>query len=373
MNVPRVLHIISAENVFGPEKTTLNECELLQAEGIICGIVNLWPRQVESLLRETAQRGISYHEIHAHSGLDRRALASLRAYVRQNKWDILHSHGYKADVYAWLVSKREGSTIVTTIHGWTTENIKVRVYESIAAHIWKHFDRVFCVSEDYRKKVRRYGLDAKKLILLRNGILLKELEIPGEAELRQRAATQEKFRVGIVGRLSKEKGHGDFLEIARILYPHDGPRISFSVIGDGPLRKDLEERASSLGLLGVVEFVGHLPDKEQIYESIDALAICSAREGLPNVLLEAMAYGRPVVSYAVGGVPEVIEDGKSGILVAPGEKEQFAKELYRLASNIELRVEIACHAAQRIWKDFSFEERTRKIEAYYRELCEMRK
>src|SRR5207244_4478612 len=123
--------------------------------------------------------------------------------------------------------------------------------------------------------------------------------------------------VGAAGRLSPEKGFDVLVDAIALVRDHN-PDVAFAIFGDGPCRPDLQQQISSLGLTGAVALAGFRLDLDQYLPHLDLLVLPSHTEGLPNVVLEACAAGVPVVATAVGGTPEVIEDGASGFLVPPG-------------------------------------------------------
>jgi glycosyltransferase involved in cell wall biosynthesis len=135
--------------------------------------------------------------------------------------------------------------------------------------------------------------------------------------------------VGLVGRLVPEKGVDVFLRAAALVSAVV-PQARFLVVGDGPLRPDLEHRAAVLGLAGAVTFTGYRSDAPRLLAGLDVLAVPSRSDGSPLVVCEAMAAGVPVVASRVGGLPDLVEDGGSGLLVRPGEAEDLARALVSL-------------------------------------------
>jgi glycosyltransferase involved in cell wall biosynthesis len=165
--------------------------------------------------------------------------------------------------------------------------------------------------------------------------------------------------VGIVARLVPIKAHEDFLEAARLIV-QGMPEARFLIIGDGQRRAELERLVDSLGLRSSVRFLGWRRDLERVYADLDVVALASRNEGSPVALIEALAAARPVVSTAVGGVPEVVLDGQTGLLVPSSEPPALAQAILRLLKDRAYAENLAAagrthvyprHDARRLVKD----------------------
>jgi glycosyltransferase involved in cell wall biosynthesis len=369
----RIIHTISSYDVFGPEKTTINECLALSTMGWDCGIVNFWESADIPFTAKVRAASIPYQCFVSRSKFDRASIHSLWRVLRTTACEMVHSHGYKADLYSLFTARLAGVPVVTTIHGWTSENLKVRLYERLQAFLWRFFDRVICVSESYRKVAQALGVPSKKLVVVHNAIQAPSL--PAISPLQARIATRNALGipgshivVAIIGRLGVEKGHRYLLEAAsRVL--HVRRDVAFLIVGDGAERSALETEARRLQLAGNVIFAGHRNDMPSIYAAIDILAITSLREGLPNALLEAMLNAKPVVAMAVGGIPEVIRTREEGVLVPAGDVACFASELLRLIADRDARQDIGSNARARILDQFLFPRRMERIRSLYQELA----
>jgi len=368
---PTVLHTISAFDVFGPEKTVINECLALRDAGWESAIVNFWDAEETPIARKIASAGVRYCCIPSHGKLDRRAVAALRKLIGTRSGLVVHSHGYKADLYSLIAARQEHRPVVTTVHGWTSENLKVRLYERVQAMAWRFFDRVICVSESYRKVARQRGVPEARLVRVPNGI---KPAYASPIEERERESLRAALGiapgdtvVAIIGRLGIEKGHGLFIEGARRILA-SGAKAVFLIIGEGAERARIEGLIEADGLGGRVKLLGHRDDVARLYKVIDILAICSVREGLPNVLLEAMLNAVPAVATAVGGIPEVVQSGVNGVLAAPGDDEGYVRALAGLVSDSGGRAALGHAARETIMRDYLFERRMERIMAIYEEL-----
>ena len=178
--------------------------------------------------------------------------------------------------------------------------------------------------------------------------------------------------VGIIGRLTVVKGHRYFLQgAAQVLQTI--PHCKFLVIGDGPLRSDLELLANDLGISDSVRFLGYRDDIPELLAVVDISVLTSIREGTSMVLLESMAAGKPIVATDVGGTPEVVIDGEVGILVPPKDAAALAKALITLLSDPCLASRMEMSGRQRVQAKFSLRKSVDRLEALYDELVAARK
>jgi glycosyltransferase involved in cell wall biosynthesis len=175
----------------------------------------------------------------------------------------------------------------------------------------------------------------------------------------------ETILVGIVGRLTEIKNHQMFLNVAARLKSNE--RLKFVIIGDGSLREALEQQAQSLGLQANVIFAGGRKDPEYFYPALDIVALTSLNEGTPLTLIEAMANARPVVATAVGGVVDLLSDGR-GICVPRGDDAAFAEALEKLAADRQLQKDLGTRGLQYVERVHSKERLVEDIKRLYSEL-----
>jgi glycosyltransferase involved in cell wall biosynthesis len=180
--------------------------------------------------------------------------------------------------------------------------------------------------------------------------------------------------VAITGQIAEVKGIWDFVEAARILAPRS-PDTLFVVVGDdlkekGRVRRMMEERVAALGLRDRFRFLGFRRDVPRIVQAFDIVAVPSHVEPLGNATLEAMAAGRPVVGSNVGGIPEMIDDGTTGLLVPPSDPERLARALENLIQQPERRHAMAVAARRRARDAFSIEAHGRLLQAQYDRVCQ---
>lgn len=362
-----VIHTISAEDVFGPEKTVINECLALEAAGWRAEVVNFWSHDDMPITRKLREAGVRFSRIGSAGKFDLAAIRALSARLRGRDDVVVHSHGYKADMYSLLAARHAGVPVITTAHGWTSENAKVRMYERLQAFLWRWFDQVVCVSASYRDSALAAGVAPRKLVVVHNAILSAYQRADASEREQSRARlglAPGELAVAVIGRLGIEKGHRLFVDAAAQLAPRF-PQARFLIVGEGAQRAAIESQVAAANLQGTVRLLGHRDDLPAIYPGLDLLAITSVREGLPNVLLEAMLHGVPGVAMAVGGIPEVVSDGADGLLVQPGDLPQFCTSLSRLLEDAPLRTRMGEAAVAKVRSAFLFDARMQRMLTLY--------
>ena len=288
--------------------------------------------------------------------------------IRRNKINIIHTHGYRSDVIGLVTAKMTKIPIVSTIHGWTAINLKLKFYERCDRIALQFFDCLIPVSDQIQKSLIRSGIDSRKMVRLHNAI---DVEFkPFKTKPLSSLNIQKRdgdFLIGTIGRLSPEKNIPNFLQAASFLirkYDH----LKFLVVGDGAERHKLEDMASDLGLKDKIQFTGFVNQMDKIYNILDLMVISSSTEGIPLVMLEAMKYSIPVVSTKVGGIPEVIQNGIDGILVNPQDSLQLKEAIDDLIKDKNKYAKISRNAQKRVTQDFNRSVWIRRIEEIYTNL-----
>ncbi len=233
------------------------------------------------------------------------------------------------------------------------------------------FDLIHCKSQAIIEDVlRREPIPREKLRLVYNGIDLKPLEnLPSREQARRSLGlSADAFIVGTVANLIPYKGHADILEAAALL-AEKFPQLEFLWVGrDDGIGTQLEIRAKELGLSHRIHYVGPRQDVPQLLPAMDALLSASHEEGFSNVILEGMAAGLPIVATRVGGNPEAVVDGETGVIVEPRNPASIARGIESLLANPERARQMGQMGRQRVVNCFSFEAMIRGLENLYAEL-----
>lgn len=251
--------------------------------------------------------------------------------LRQDRPDVVHTHMAKAGTLGRIAARLTGVPLVVhTYHGHVFHGYfspaKTKVFLTVERALAKMTSRIVVVGEGQAEEIASYGLPRRKIVPIRLGL---ELERFLEAE-RYRGQFRAELSVqpdvplvGIVARLVPIKAHEDFLRAAAVVRS-SVPEAQFLVIGDGERRAELEALSARMGLTDCVRFLGWRRDLPRVYADLDVVALCSRNEGSPVALIEALASARPVVATAVGGVPEVVVHGETGLTVPAGDSNALA-------------------------------------------------
>jgi glycosyltransferase involved in cell wall biosynthesis len=234
-------------------------------------------------------------------------------------------------------------------------------------------DRVVCVSAGQAERVRRAGVLPERVRVIRNAARLEAFSEPDPAArnwLRELVGGDGPILVA-AGRLSVEKGFQVLVEAAPAILKAV-PSARLVVFGDGPLRGSLERRVAALGLTDRVRLPGFRDDLDCLLPWADLVVLPSLTEGLPNVALEAAAAGVPVVATAVGGTPEVVIDGQTGVLVPPGEPTSLASRIVDVLRLPDRARALGAAGRRRVEEQFSFDAQARAYQQLFAEVVRPR-
>ena len=261
--------------------------------------------------------------------------------------------------------------VVAVSHGWTAATLKVRINEAIDRLVLRWMDRVVCVSAAQATRVRRAGINPERILVIRNAIHTEPFECanPSYRALMQTWFSQPRTRlIAAAGRLSPEKGFDQLIAAATLVVKQD-PAAGFVLFGEGPLREKLARQIETSGLNGKFVLAGFRTDVERFLPCCDLLVLSSWTEGLPVIVLEALAAGVPVVATAVGGTPEVVHDGITGYVVPPGKPTALASRIAELLRDDALRQRMGQAGQKRVAEQFTF---TAQSDAYRRLFQQLR-
>jgi glycosyltransferase involved in cell wall biosynthesis len=256
--------------------------------------------------------------------------------------------------------------LVTTVHGWVQNTSRTPIYYGIDRVSLRFYDQVICVSDDLHKQCLRLGVRADRCSFIHNAIDCQQFSRTlscTDAKM-SLGAPMTGLLLGAIGRLSPEKGF-DLLIQAVASLVRRGCDIHLLIAGEGSARPQLEAEIAKNAMGDRVKLLGQVPDPRLLLQATDLFVLSSLREGLPNVLLEAMAMQTPVVATRIAGVPLLLRDGAIGVLVEPGSSEELTTGIERLVRDAELRRRLALLGRQRIEQEYSFERRMQRVAALY--------
>ena len=296
---------------------------------------------------------------------DWKVVSQLIGICRDRRVAVWHGHKYKSNVLGLLIRQFWSMKLVTTVHGWGVHSGRVSVIQWHRSAMLRFYDEVICVSKDIKQECLRYGVPLRRCQLIHNAIDLEQFYrtlSSDDAKARISAPTSG-LLLGAMGRLSAEKGF-DLLICAVARLAQKGNDIHLWIAGEGPEWSKLEAEIARNRVGDRVKLLGLLSDPCMFLQAIDAFVLSSVREGLPNVLLEAMAVETPVVATRIAGVPSLLNNGEFGVLVEPGSVDSLAAGIERIGSDAEGRRNLAILGRQAIEQNYSFERRMQRVGLY---------
>ncbi|HWX42775.1 MAG TPA: glycosyltransferase [Blastocatellia bacterium] len=320
------------------------------------------------------EAGVQVDLVDERFRFDPGVIARLRQIVEERTPDIIQTHNVKSHFLMRASGLGRRFPWVAFHHGYTDTDLKMRAYNKLDRWSLPHADRVVTVSRAFATQLERKGVRADRIRVLHNSVSFEKFD-SAEAEsgdsLRLRLGISPDEQVVLaVGRLSREKGHSVLMSAFNIWLksrPADSTRLV--IVGDGPERGRLLAASESVGIADRVIFAGQVSDVRPYYKMADVMALPSYTEGSPNVLLEAMAAGVPIVATAVGGVPEIVTNGESALLTPAGDAPSLAAGISALLHDRELARELTGNARSIVCRDHSPESRVNSLIGIYHEIA----
>jgi glycosyltransferase involved in cell wall biosynthesis len=318
------------------------------------------------LIHAARAEGLQAHCIDAFGRVNMAAIGKLRALIKTQHIDILHTHGYKTDIIGLLATRGTRCKIVTTPHGWSVDaGVKLATYEALDRFMFRFFDAVVPLSDSlYGELLTRRGL-GQRLHLIANGVDLSEIEaeqrVAGPiAVLRQSGG----YIVGYIGQLIARKGLDCLL---RAFAAWEIPHKQLVLVGEGPQRDELMALALSLGIDDSVQFVGFQGERLAWLRGFDVCVLPSHLEGIPRCLMEAMAASVPVIASDIAGCRDIVKDGETGQLFAVDDVAALTRALER-SSDTQAAKQMAAAGLKHVRSHHSAQAMADHYARLYREL-----
>lgn len=369
----KLLKMLTNFRIGGTERQVANLAKGIDASQFDLHLACLC--QIGELLEELETLGVPRPEFRIGSLYSPRTMwQSLRLahYVKKNRIQIVHSYGFYPNVFTVPVARLAGASIVVASIR-DTGDLLTPMQTRLQKLVCRFADCVLVNADAIRVSLVEQGYNPSKIVVIRNGIALsnfarkerntvlrRELGFPPSARL-----------VAVFSRLNPMKGVEYFLDAAMVLAERI-PDVCFLVAGDGGSKKELEDRAGRLGLGQRIVFAGFRSDVRDLLSEATISVLPSLSEGTSNTLLESMAAGIPVIATRVGGNPEVIEDGISGLLVPPRDSAALAAAMIRLLEDEALALRLGHAAMLRVSELFSLSGSVQQTENLYRRLVEVK-
>jgi glycosyltransferase involved in cell wall biosynthesis len=309
-----------------------------------------------------------------------RRIYGIRAYMAQRRLvsvinregiDVIHSYLFSANLFGTLAGRRVGARVIASKRdmGFETSILQKRASRWVNAHA----DIVTANSQAVARHIlAEGGITGDKVKVIYNGISDDAFRMTEQSVAENLLAKHPTWRkgrptAGIVANLKPVKNHAGFLSAAKMVLGKM-PEAQFLIVGDGPLRKELESEAASLGISDRTTFFGEAANPRDLLPAMDAFVLCSLHEGFPNAVLEAMAAGKAVAATANGGCPEIIRHGRNGFLVSPTDTESLAEYVVRLLDSRALRETLGKAARETVAARFTLERMVDEFEQLYADI-----
>ncbi len=369
----RVVHAVLSLDCGGLERVVVDLARIGRKRGQEVSVLCL--ERPGALCAQAEQAGAHVVCLDKAPGLRWRRAACAQAALEELRPDVLHTHQVGALLHIGRAARRAGiRAIVHTEHGNHIDRARgwrrrLR-YRLLLAWASRRCGRICCVSADIARAVTALGLPRRrKVSVVPNGIdcgafaarsasseTRRELGIPEDAVV-----------VCSVGRLNEIKRY-DLLLQALAAVRRYFPTIRVLLVGDGPARAELTGLTTALGLSGCVHFAGYQAEPQRFFRAMDIFALTSRMEGLPLAILEAWAAGLPVIATAVGGVPDLIDHGRNGLLIPSGDVSALVAALEELVADGVHAAALGQEGQTCVRARYSLERMSATYEAHYREL-----
>ena len=364
---PRVLLLSTSLGLGGADRQILHLANALRAKGYEVRVVSMTP--IEEMGQQALAAGLPIMSLNMRRGrADWGSLARLVSLLRSWQPHLLTSFMYHANLLGRIAGKWAGIPLIVTSIRSERNGSAGRDWLMRVTNWMDH-----CCTTNSRQvadSLRRRALHpGQKLKVIPNGVDLAALTASMDERLRIRhelALAPGEFLWLAIGRLWEQK---DYPTLLQAFQPLAGAPARLAIAGRGPLLEELQRQAVQLGIASQVTFLGVRHDIAALLSAADGLALSSAWEGMPNVVMEALAAATPVVATQVGGVAEVVEAGKSGFLVPPGDPDALSREMQRLMSlSVEQRRQMGIWGRDHVAAHYSLQAMAERWLALYEEL-----
>jgi len=383
----RLLAVMEGSTVSGPAKNLLEFCRIAREleEGPIIEPILLFfertPRDGSAadpneLMQQALRDDIPVHCIPERFTFDHQVIGHLKKVVDDVAPDILQTHMFKSHFLVRACGLNKNRAWVAFFHGYTTTTLKRDLLAQLDRWSLQAPSQVVAVSDSFSRQLSSSrGIPSERIMVLHNAIDPDWLVRPPESresnsqEVAPLVAPGEKL-VLAVGRLSKEKGFPNLVAaIGHLKQTSPSLAVRLAILGEGLERHAIEDAVRRAGLERQVCLAGHVNDVRPFYRAADLMAISSVSEGSPNALLEAMAAGVPVVSTAVGGIPEIVTHGQTAFLIPPQDPVALADAIQHLLANSSLAGKMASRAQELVCSQYSPRSRAQSLVRLYERLC----
>ena len=350
-----VLQFTCPNGFYGAERWILALAKNLNAASVNCSLaVTKEPGSGnEEVARHFRALGNAVYEIPMTGRFDLRVIKRLCQLIKQEKIDIIHTHGYKSDILGFIAARLTGIKAISTPHGFVNvEQWKLRLYYSFGNRFFKWFDVVAPLSKQLCEDMKRLRVPDKKIHYIQNGVDVDEIESLKSIGDELPAKEAGVKRIGFIGQITKRKNIGEIIKVYRKLSAKHS-NLELVLLGDGELLETFREQVKAIGDASNIKFLGFQSNRLNWLRTFDLFVMTSSLEGIPRCMMEAMAMGVPVAAYRIPGIDQLIQHGETGLLADYGDAEMLEDQWEKLLFDDGLSNRIATAGRHLILEKFS--------------------
>ncbi len=334
-----VAQLRSSAGIYGAERMLLNLNKSLPQAGVhsqlLC--INNYLQSKQALHELAMLNKQSVALLPCAGKFDIATAKALKLKARSDNLQIIHSHDYKSAFYSSLAALGSNVKRVATLHGWVETSTSLKIYQLLERVLLRSFDALVVVAQNQMQRLLQLGIPQQRIHYIANAIDVPAAEI---VQVKSKAGIEGLYAdalvFGFVGRLAAEKNVAMLISaFAKASAKYD--RLQLVITGDGPDKDMLQQHARSLSIDDRVIFTGARGDMDRVYSAIDYVLLPSLTEGMPMVVLEAMANEIPVIASAVGEIPALLKHTNVGIVLEPGNEQALTDALYCAAQTGSIR------------------------------------
>lgn len=367
----RVLDLRDSPWIDGPGRTILQCASMIDSSqcNIIIGAFSGKSHKDHAYLSQAIKLNLEVIPIAENSSFDIGVVKQINQAIRDNSIDIIHVHDFRSNLYGLICAKTMGIPIVSTCHGWISNNIKGKLYTLLDRLLLRFHNEIITVSDTMREQLLKSKYKEDRITVINNALVIDDYKINRNNQKfrNEYLIPKNKIIVANIGRLSPEKGQDIFLRSAKKILTKNNDLI-FVIIGIGQEKENLTALVNQLGITDNVIFTGYREDMIDIYNSVDLVVQSSSTEGMPNVILESLIMGIPVIATDVGGTSQIVQHRINGFLIDALDIGALNRAMSEFIDNRDEFIRMGLAGREHIINNFNQDSRVDKLYAVYKSL-----
>ena len=369
----KVLHQRSSNFYGGPERQIHFHARHASLTGIDIRVSSFSENNTTpDFLTTISDENIPTKLFKVKSAYDNTSFHLIKKYIKDNHIDILCTHDYRSHYYGFRACRGTSTKWIAFSRGMTTGNIKVKIFNHLEKYLLRKAHHIVAVSESQKQKLIKQSIKPEKISTIHNAIDLSYISSIQPISIKERFSfAPHNYVCMSAGRFSEEKGQFYFVKAAEMALQKN-ERLRFVLFGDGPDLLKIQAYIKNKALDKYILCPGFESNILGLIKSADLLVNPSLSEGLPNIVLEALASQIPVVVTNVGGHPEIVTDSRNGYIVEPKNINQLSERILQMAENSDCLSDFAKDSRTTLKEKFSFTSQNKKLVNLYMQLSKLR-